>query len=86
MAFHLAAASKFMSGDCSHTDDVIQDPPNDSKLTYVWEQCLFHYVSEGGFTYLVMADDSVGRQATDNGYKTASHLYFGLIGGCHLLS
>ncbi|KAJ7267263.1 VAMP/synaptobrevin-like protein [Mycena rebaudengoi] len=37
-------------------------PPNDSKLTYVWEQFLFHYVSEGGFTYLVMADDSAGRR------------------------
>ena len=33
-------------------------PPNNSKLTYVWEQYLFHYVSEGGFTYLVMADDA----------------------------
>ena len=32
-----------------------------SKLTYVWEQYLFHYVSEGGYTYLVMADDSAGR-------------------------
>ncbi|KAJ7182810.1 VAMP/synaptobrevin-like protein [Mycena crocata] len=37
-------------------------PPNDSKLTYVWEQFLFHYISEGGFTYLVMADDSAGRR------------------------
>jgi vesicle-associated membrane protein 7 len=37
-------------------------PPNNSKLTYVWEQYLFHYVSEGGFTYLVMADDSAGRR------------------------
>jgi len=37
-------------------------PPNNSKLTYVWEQYLFHYVSEGGLTYLVMADDSVGRR------------------------
>ncbi|CAL1710958.1 unnamed protein product [Somion occarium] len=36
-------------------------PPNNSKLTYVWEQYLFHYVSEGGYTYLVMADDSAGR-------------------------
>ena len=36
-------------------------PPNNSKLTYVWEQYLFHYVSEGGFTYLVMADDAAGR-------------------------
>jgi len=37
-------------------------PPNNSKLTYVWEQYLFHYVSDGGLTYLVMADDSVGRR------------------------
>ena len=27
----------------------------------VWEQYLFHYVSEGGFTYLVMAEDAAGR-------------------------
>lgn len=32
-----------------------------SKLTYVWEQYLFHYIAEGGFTYLVMADDAAGR-------------------------
>jgi len=37
-------------------------PPNNSKLTYVWEQYLFHYVSESGVVYLVMADDSVGRR------------------------
>jgi len=37
-------------------------PPNNSKLTYVWENYLFHYVSEGGFTFLVMADDSAGRR------------------------
>ncbi|ETW75202.1 hypothetical protein HETIRDRAFT_56470, partial [Heterobasidion irregulare TC 32-1] len=37
-------------------------PPNNSKLTYVWEQYLFHYISDGGFVYLVMADDSAGRR------------------------
>ncbi|KAF5390994.1 hypothetical protein D9757_004045 [Collybiopsis confluens] len=37
-------------------------PPNNSKLTYTWESYLFHYISEGGFTYLVMADDSAGRR------------------------
>uniref|UniRef100_A0A8H7XXR4 Synaptobrevin homolog YKT6 n=2 Tax=Psilocybe cubensis TaxID=181762 RepID=A0A8H7XXR4_PSICU len=37
-------------------------PPNNSKLTLVWEQFLFHYISEGGYTYLVMADDSAGRR------------------------
>lgn len=36
-------------------------PPNNSKLTYVWEQYLFHYISEGGYIYLCMADDSAGR-------------------------
>ncbi|KAJ3517100.1 hypothetical protein NLJ89_g712 [Agrocybe chaxingu] len=35
---------------------------SNSKLTYVWEQYLFHYISDGGFTYLVMADDSAGRR------------------------
>jgi len=37
-------------------------PPNDSKLTYVWEEYFFHYISEGGFIYLVMADDSAERR------------------------
>ncbi|KAF8547683.1 synaptobrevin-domain-containing protein [Imleria badia] len=37
-------------------------PPNDSKLTYVWDQYLFHYISEGGFVYLVMADEAAGRK------------------------
>ncbi|VDC07952.1 unnamed protein product [Peniophora sp. CBMAI 1063] len=37
-------------------------PPNNSKLTYVWEQYLFHYISEDGFTYLTMADDAAGRR------------------------
>lgn len=31
-------------------------------MTDVWDQYLFHYVSEGGLTFLVMADDSVGRR------------------------
>ncbi|OAX39323.1 VAMP/synaptobrevin-like protein [Rhizopogon vinicolor AM-OR11-026] len=50
--------------DFSHATQTILSkiPPNNSKLTYVWEQYLFHYISEGGFTYLVMADDSVGRK------------------------
>jgi len=37
-------------------------PPNDSKLTYAWESFNFHYISEGGYTFLVMADSSVGRR------------------------
>jgi vesicle-associated membrane protein 7 len=30
-------------------------------MTYVWEQYLFHYVSQDGIVYLVLADDSAGR-------------------------
>jgi vesicle-associated membrane protein 7 len=37
-------------------------PPNNSKLSYAWEQYLFHYVSEGGYIFLVMADESAGRR------------------------
>jgi hypothetical protein len=40
-----------------------------SKLTYVWEQYLFHYISEGGFTYLVMADDAAGRYVHRQSWK-----------------
>jgi vesicle-associated membrane protein 7 len=36
-------------------------PAQDGKMTYVWEQYLFHYVAENGFVYLVMADDAAGR-------------------------
>ncbi|KAH8823180.1 VAMP synaptobrevin-like protein [Flagelloscypha sp. PMI_526] len=37
-------------------------PPGDSKMTYVLENYLFHYVAEGGFTYLVMGEDAAGRR------------------------
>jgi len=37
-------------------------PPNDNKLTYTWEQYLFHYISESGITYLVIADAAAGRR------------------------
>ncbi|TFK20054.1 vesicle-associated membrane protein [Coprinopsis marcescibilis] len=37
-------------------------PPNNSKLTYVWENYLFHYVSEDGFVYLVMTEEVAGRR------------------------
>ncbi|KAJ1965273.1 hypothetical protein GGI12_000877 [Dipsacomyces acuminosporus] len=37
-------------------------PPNDSKLTYVYDRYLFHYISEGGIVYLCMADDKFGRR------------------------
>ncbi|KAJ1729778.1 hypothetical protein LPJ61_003360 [Coemansia biformis] len=37
-------------------------PPNDSKLTYVYDRYLFHYISEGGIVYLCIADDRFGRR------------------------
>ncbi|KAJ2357282.1 hypothetical protein H4S02_012575, partial [Coemansia sp. RSA 2611] len=37
-------------------------PPNDSKLTYVYDRYLFHYISDGGIVYLCMADDKFGRR------------------------
>ncbi|KAI8601687.1 putative vesicle-associated membrane protein [Dissophora ornata] len=37
-------------------------PPNNSKLTYVYDRYLFHYVSEDGLIYMCMADDSFGRR------------------------
>ncbi|KAJ9104486.1 hypothetical protein QFC21_001982 [Naganishia friedmannii] len=33
-------------------------PPNDCKLTYVWQDKLIHYVSSEGIVYLVVADDT----------------------------
>lgn len=76
LAEHQAGSRDFSQGELhgnvephnlhSHNDAATQTilskiPPNNSKLTYVWEQYLFHYISEGGFTYLVMADDAAGR-------------------------
>ncbi|KAJ2400091.1 hypothetical protein GGI23_002255 [Coemansia sp. RSA 2559] len=37
-------------------------PPNDSKLSYVYDRFLFHYISEGGIVYLCVADDKFGRR------------------------
>ncbi|KAF8952423.1 hypothetical protein CPC16_005521 [Podila verticillata] len=37
-------------------------PPNNSKLTYVYDRYLFHYIREDGLTYLCMADDTFGRR------------------------
>ncbi|KAE9399626.1 VAMP/synaptobrevin-like protein [Gymnopus androsaceus JB14] len=61
----ILAEHKAGSRDFSQATQTILSkiPPNNSKLTYVWENYLFHYISEGGFTYLVMADDSAGRTA-----------------------
>ncbi|EGN94502.1 hypothetical protein SERLA73DRAFT_188436 [Serpula lacrymans var. lacrymans S7.3] len=50
--------------DFSHATQTILSkiPQGDSKLTYVWEQYLFHYIADDGFVYLVMADESAGRR------------------------
>ncbi|KAI7834200.1 vesicle-associated membrane protein [Kickxella alabastrina] len=37
-------------------------PPNNSKLTYVYDRYLFHYISENGLVFLCMADDKFGRR------------------------
>ncbi|CAO3678133.1 unnamed protein product [Rhizopus stolonifer] len=37
-------------------------PPNNSKLTYVYDRYLFHYICEDGIIYMCMADDSFGRR------------------------
>ncbi|CAO3618884.1 unnamed protein product [Cunninghamella blakesleeana] len=37
-------------------------PPNNSKLTYVYDGYLFHYICEDGITYMCMGDDSFGRR------------------------
>ncbi|KAG0378915.1 hypothetical protein BGX24_002409 [Mortierella sp. AD032] len=37
-------------------------PPNNSKLTYVYDRYLFHYIRNDGLTYLCMADDTFGRR------------------------
>ncbi|KAJ2456245.1 hypothetical protein EV183_000172 [Coemansia sp. RSA 2336] len=37
-------------------------PPNDSKLTYVYDRYLFHYISTNGTVYLCIADDKFGRR------------------------
>ncbi|KAJ2817196.1 hypothetical protein IWW50_006252, partial [Coemansia erecta] len=37
-------------------------PPNDSKLTYVYDRYLFHYISSNNVVYLCIADDKFGRR------------------------
>ncbi|KAJ9082823.1 hypothetical protein DSO57_1000808 [Entomophthora muscae] len=37
-------------------------PPGDSKLTYVYDRYLFHYVSENEIVYLCMAEETFGRR------------------------
>jgi len=37
-------------------------PQNDSKMSYVYDRHIFHYVVEDGITYLCMADEEFGRR------------------------
>lgn len=37
-------------------------PPNSSRLSYAFEDWLFHYVSEDGLVYLCVADGEGGRR------------------------
>lgn len=37
-------------------------PSHDSKMSYVYDRYLFHYISEGGLIYLCMAEEAFGRQ------------------------
>ncbi|KAI9320113.1 synaptobrevin domain-containing protein [Dichotomocladium elegans] len=37
-------------------------PPNNSKLTYVYDSYLFHYICEDGITYMCMGDNAFGRR------------------------
>jgi len=37
-------------------------PQNDSKMSYVYDRHIFHYVVDGGLTYLCMADEEFGRR------------------------
>ncbi|KAJ9476881.1 putative Protein transport protein SEC22 (putative) [Pseudozyma hubeiensis] len=37
-------------------------PPNSSKLSYAFEDWLFHYVSQDGMVYMAVADSDTGRR------------------------
>ncbi|KAH7281538.1 hypothetical protein KP509_36G052600 [Ceratopteris richardii] len=37
-------------------------PPNNNKFTYTCDQHTFNYLVEDGFTYMVVADEAIGRQ------------------------
>jgi len=52
------------TGNFTQVTQAILDkiPPNNSKLTYVYDRYLFHYICENGVTYMCMADDSFQRR------------------------
>jgi len=38
-------------------------PPQNNKMSYVYDRHIFHYIVEGGIVYLCMADEEFGRRA-----------------------
>ncbi|KAJ1914709.1 hypothetical protein IWQ60_004056 [Tieghemiomyces parasiticus] len=52
------------SGNFSTVTQAILEkiPPNNSKLTYVYDRYLFHYICQDGIVYMCMADDQFGRR------------------------
>ncbi|KAG0312064.1 hypothetical protein BGZ99_009738 [Dissophora globulifera] len=62
-AIVLAEYTKSSGNFTTVTEAILEKiPPNNSKLTYVYDRYLFHYVCEDGITYMCMADDSFGRR------------------------
>lgn len=37
-------------------------PPNDNKMSYVYDRHIFHYIVDDGITYLCLADEEFGRR------------------------
>lgn len=56
---HEAGAERFLAAASKILDRI---PPNSSRLSYAFEEWLFHYVSEEGFVYLCVADGEGGRR------------------------
>ncbi|KAL1918604.1 uncharacterized protein VTP21DRAFT_2626 [Calcarisporiella thermophila] len=59
LAEHTDSTGNFTQATQAILDKI---PPNNSKLTYVYDRYLFHYICEDGITYLCMGDDSFGRR------------------------
>ena len=56
---HEADAERFLT---AASPILTRIPPNSSRLSYAFEEWLFHYVSEEGFVYLCVADGEGGRR------------------------
>ncbi|KAI9297224.1 synaptobrevin-domain-containing protein [Neoconidiobolus thromboides FSU 785] len=51
-------------------------PEGDSKLTYVYDKFLFHYISEKGVIFLCMADEEFGRRIPFAFLEDIKNLFF----------